>query len=92
MLDHPQLAPYFETGNTVFNERDILMADGSIERPDKVVLKDTGVTIIDYKTGVKDSRYKLQIEEYASAYLNMGYTIEHKIIVYINENIITEFI
>lgn len=92
VLNHPSLATYFKKGNKVFNEKDLLMADGTIERPDRVVLKDTGVTIIDYKTGGKDSRYQRQLEDYANAYLSMGYSVEDKIIVYINENIITEFI
>ncbi len=92
VLDHPQLAPYFKLGNTVFNERDILMAAGTVERPDRIVLKDKSVTIIDYKTGGKDSRYRMQLEEYANAYLSMGYSVANKIIVYINENIVTEFI
>lgn len=92
LLNHPELAPYFDTGNTIFNERDILMPDGTVERPDRVILKDKEVTIIDYKTGGKDSRYERQVEEYANAYLSMGYGVANKIIVYINENIVTEFI
>ncbi len=92
VLTHPELVPYFKAGNLIYNEKDILLADGTIERPDRVVVNPTGVTILDYKTGKKNSRYQEQIEAYANAYRSMGYNVENKIIVYINENIETEFI
>ena len=92
VLNHPKLVFYYKEGNIIYNEKDILLVDGTIERPDRVVVNDDGVTIIDYKTGKKNSRYQEQIETYANAYISMGYRVENKIIVYINENIVTEFI
>lgn len=92
VMTHPEIRSFFMEGNTIFNEKDILMADGTIARPDRVVIHDNQVTIIDYKTGSKSTKYRMQINAYANAYIRMGYKVENKIIVYINDNIITEFI
>ncbi|MFK7811463.1 MAG: UvrD-helicase domain-containing protein [Maribacter sp.] len=92
IVNHPKLLPYYEVGNTIKNERDIITKNGSILRPDRVVIKENRATIIDYKTGKRDIRYKDQIDSYATALLEMGHTIENKIIIYINEEIIPEFI
>ena len=92
IINHPQLASYYIEGNEIKNERDIITKNGSILRPDRVVIKNTNATIIDYKTGKRDIRYKDQIDSYANALEEMGYEIEKKIIIYINEEITPEFI
>lgn len=92
IIHHPKLKPYYEEGNTVKNERDIIMENGLFLRPDRVVIKDHRATIIDYKTGKKNPSHEQQLYEYASALETMGYPIEHKIIVYIDKNITPEFI
>ena len=48
---HKDLNQFYEKGIEVLNERDLLMADGTIQRPDRVVIKNNHATIIDYKTG-----------------------------------------
>ena len=92
IVDHPQLKMYYEEGNTVKNEIDIITKNGQIIRPDRVVIKDNSATIIDYKTGKTNSNYKEQVYDYADALIAMGYVIENRIIIYINDSIITDFI
>ncbi len=92
IITHPKLQSFYSHGNTIKNEKDIITKNGSIIRPDRVVIKDDKASIIDYKTGKADSRYKEQVYDYADALEEMGYTIEHKIIIYINEVITPEFI
>jgi ATP-dependent exoDNAse (exonuclease V) beta subunit len=92
VIEHKDLRDLFKTGTTVLNETDILMADGTIQRPDRVVIKNKEAYIIDYKTGAKNSKYKNQLNTYADAFLEMEYAVTHKIIVYINDNIDIEFI
>ncbi|MGB3149931.1 MAG: 3'-5' exonuclease, partial [Maribacter sp.] len=91
VITHSEISLFFKKGSIVLNEKDVLMADGTIVRPDRVIINNGNVTIIDYKTGNKSSRYQEQIDRYANAYNKMGYKVENKIIVYINENIVTEF-
>jgi hypothetical protein len=92
VVQHPQLKTLFEDGNVVWNEREIITANGPNLRPDRVVLKNDQIYIIDYKTGQKNEAYANQVETYAQAYILMGHSIAQKIIVYITDQIIVELI
>ena len=92
VIYHQDLNHFYETGFEVLNERDLLMANGTIQRPDRVVLKGNHATIIDYKTGERNAKYRNQLNTYAENFSNMGYIIDHKIIVYINTEIQLEYI
>lgn len=92
VVTHPKLISLFDEGNTVFNEKEILLQNGKRLIPDRVVLINDQASVIDYKTGRKNPKYKEQILSYSNALENMGYTIDKKIIVYIGTTIITEFI
>ncbi len=92
IIEHPKLAPYYKEGLEVKNERDIITENGKILRPDRIVIQDSKATIIDYKTGKQNPKYKEQLYSYADALKAMGYSIKNKIIIYINEAVIPEFI
>ena len=92
IVDHPVLSVHFQKGNLIKNEQDILTKNGKVLRPDRLVIKDNRATIIDYKTGKRNPAYQEQIYSYADALEAMGFEIENKIIVYINEDITPDFI
>ncbi|WP_245731301.1 UvrD-helicase domain-containing protein [Kriegella aquimaris] len=92
IIKHPELLPYYQEGNTILNEKDILTKTGSLLRPDRIVITENKATIIDYKTGKKNSKYQDQVYAYAAALETMGYFVENKIIVYIEDNVTPEFI
>lgn len=92
IANHPKLNSYFDKGNLIKNEQDILTKSGKVLRPDRIVIKDNSATIIDYKTGKRNPSYHEQIYSYADALVAMGYEIENKILVYINEEITLDFI
>ena len=57
-------------------------------KPDRIVItKDKKVYLLDYKTGVHNSKYKKQLEEYEVAIELMGFKVEKKTLVYIAEEI-----
>nr|WP_281502524.1 3'-5' exonuclease [Arenibacter sp. F20364] len=89
---HPQLMGYYTKGNLIRNEQDILTKNGKVLRPDRLVISDVKATIIDYKTGKRNPAYHEQIYSYADALEAMGYIIENKILIYINEDITLHFI
>ncbi|PCJ95318.1 MAG: ATP-dependent helicase [Flavobacteriaceae bacterium] len=91
IIRHPLLCQYYSGGIDVKNECDIITDQGEILRPDRVVIINNKATIIDYKTGKKNPVYKQQLHNYADALRMMGYDIEDKIIVYINDVILPEF-
>ncbi len=92
IINHSKLRIYFANGNIVKNEKAIITATGKIIRPDRVVINKDKATIIDYKTGKPNNAFKEQIYEYADALEKIGYTVENKILLYINEKITPEFI
>lgn len=92
IAEHPKLSVHFQKGNLIRNEQDILTNNGKVLRPDRLVIKDNRITIIDYKTGKRNPAYHEQLYSYADALEAMGYEIENKILVYINEDIIPDFI
>ena len=92
IVQHPSLKNYFQLDYEILNEKDIITDKGAVLRPDRVAIKNNKATIIDYKTGKKNSKFTEQLYSYADALEKMGYVIENKIIVYINEDIQLEFI
>lgn len=92
IMGNPRLKPYFRQGLEVRNECEILLESGAIIRPDRIVFDGKNATLIDYKTGKKEAHYAAQLLQYAHALELMAYSVENKIIVYINENVTPEFI
>jgi len=87
LTQHPMLEAYFTSAYKIFNEREIITANGVFLRPDRFVVKNNEVTIIDYKTGSFSETYKNQIKGYASAISEIGYEVKEKLLVFVNENV-----
>jgi len=92
IVSHPELSPFYTEGIDVKNEHTIISKNGVILRPDRLSFSGKNVSIIDYKTGKAGPSHKIQVLAYAEALNAMGFTVENKIIVYINEQITPEFI
>lgn len=59
----------------ILDERDIIASDGSLLRPDRVILrKDGGVDIVDYKFGAPKKSYLRQVRRYVDLYKELGYS------------------
>lgn len=73
-LADERVKPWFLPGTKVWAEREILQADGSFYRPDRVVETPDGVVVIDYKFGlVERPAYKKQVRTYMELIGEMGY-------------------
>lgn len=57
----------------VLNEVSLIDSDGQVYRPDRVILKEGAVTIVDYKFGEHENRYVRQLNRYADIWRRMGY-------------------
>lgn len=70
----------------IINERNLIdTSSGLVNRPDRVVIRDGRVDIIDYKTGREEDEYDKQLQRYAGSYRKRGYSDIHAYIWYINE-------
>ena len=78
---HPEWFP--ADGTEVLNETELIDTDGESYRPDRVLVKDGKVTVIDYKFGESNRRYRRQVARYADIYRRMGYSEITPIIWYV---------
>ncbi len=89
VVKNERLKHFFLENVVSKNEMEILTDDGTIIRPDRLVFNNEKVSVIDYKTGHESESHKFQLERYSDVLQKMGYEIEDKILVYINEEINT---
>lgn len=57
----------------ILNETSLIDSDGTVCRPDRVVIRDGHVVIIDYKFGEHRPIYERQMKKYAGIWNRMGY-------------------
>ncbi|MEG1617592.1 MAG: UvrD-helicase domain-containing protein [Bacteroidales bacterium] len=74
LVNAPAVHAWFAPEANVFNETEILIADGTFLRPDRVVMIDDTVIVIDYKFGKKEQKsYIRQVTGYMQQLYAMGY-------------------
>src|SRR5690606_41851061 len=84
---HPELTDFFNPEYKIFNERTLICQNATL-KPDKVVLKPNHqALLLDYKTGKKEEKYKLQLQNYANVLHDMGFVVTQKTLVYIGKEI-----
>ncbi len=86
IVGHPGLAPYFESGLLVYNERDLISENGLLLRPDRLVIRKDAAVVIDYKTGAAKAGHREQLSAYTRTVRALGYHPVEAILVYIAEN------
>ena len=75
VISNSDTADWFDGSWEVYPERPILLGQGQTRRPDRVMIKDEEVIIVDFKTGEKhDPSYQRQLKEYMRYFKQMGYT------------------
>lgn len=62
-----------ENPDRVLNEAELIDTSGNVSRPDRVVIADGKVSVIDFKFGEHHSRYERQVKGYAELWRRMGY-------------------
>ncbi|MGI6074349.1 MAG: UvrD-helicase domain-containing protein [Fermentimonas sp.] len=74
-LNIPEARDWYSGEYQVLNEIQILDSSRGVSRPDRVMIGDNKVIVVDYKFGEsEDSRYIRQVESYISTISNMGYS------------------
>lgn len=73
-LSIPIVSDWYSNEYRILNEVQILLPDGTFVRPDRVMIKDGEVIVIDYKFGEKENKkYQRQIKYYTAQIAKMGY-------------------
>lgn len=60
----PQVQSWFDSGYQALTEQGILLPGGGQRRPDRILLSEKEVLVIDFKTGVKRESHLSQVKEY----------------------------
>jgi ATP-dependent exoDNAse (exonuclease V) beta subunit len=90
LMGNDEIAALFDAPGELYTEAEILTADGSIYRPDRICIHENAALIIDFKTGKADPSHEEQILHYASLLREMGYSHCRCILLYLSEANITE--
>ena len=64
LLHHAEAGHWFSGSDPTFCEQEIIDNSGNSIRPDRVVVGDSMVTVIDYKTGIERPAHSAQVEGY----------------------------
>ena len=77
-LESPQVQEWFDGGWKLYNECSIIFTDdkGNMQtrRPDRVMMKNGRVVVVDFKFGKRNNSHRKQVHEYMELLKAMGYT------------------
>ncbi|MGL4293728.1 MAG: UvrD-helicase domain-containing protein [Bacteroidales bacterium] len=73
-LKNKQASSWFSKNARVMTETEILVKEGSFLRPDRVVVLEDKIIVVDYKFGNRENKgYMRQVEQYMNKLREMGY-------------------
>lgn len=88
-LSNPEVSDWYSGKYKTFNECSIIFPDkvGKLlqKRPDRVMISDDAVKIVDFKFGKPSPKYKAQIRFYSKLLLDMGYNNVEGFLWYVDE-------
>jgi len=86
LMKNEPVSGWFDGSWKVLNERDILRGANRKHRPDRVMMRNGEVVILDYKTGEQRDKDIHQVKEYAADIQRMGHVNIKAYIWYIEED------
>ena len=92
VLEVSEIKRFFDKDFSVKAERELILPDGNVLRPDRVIVKDNIATVIDFKTGRREKKHEEQIGKYVDILRNMNYKKVEGKIVYLAERIIVYYL
>jgi len=85
VITHPDLQKYYQPGLIIKNETELLLSNNKTIRPDRVIINNETLTIIDYKTGEEKGEDFNQLSSYKEAFLKIGYSSIETMLIYIGD-------
>jgi len=89
-LNHIDVLDWYSGKYKLFNECSIICSGPNgkhqIKRPDRVMLSDTCVKVVDFKFGKSSGKYRRQVEEYMILLRDMGYAGVEGYLWYVDED------
>lgn len=88
LLHQCKTMQWFSGRYEVKTECPLLMPDGSLLRPDRLMMELNKITILDYKTGEENEKHSEQLQNYAIALTAAGYEIAGSFIYYTQSSLL----
>lgn len=85
LKNHPLYNEIFLLDAEYFSEREIALPGEGVIRPDLLIIHESGIIIVDYKTGAFDTKHEHQVQQYSIALQNAGYKNVKGYLIYLNE-------
>lgn len=92
VVEHQDIADWFDARWQVFTEVPILLPGGELRRIDRVNLTPEETVIIDFKTGSKREKDKAQVREYQAILTEMGYGQVRGFLIYLTDLTVLEVV
>ncbi len=90
MLSSDKVREWFDGSYEVMTEATIIMPSGATRRPDRVMIRDNNVILVDYKFGEPSPGHRQQAASYRLLLGQMGYTRVKSWLWYVEKDIIEE--
>ncbi len=90
MLSSQKVKEWFDGSSAVRNEATIILPSGVARRPDRVMLKDDSITVLDFKFGEASPRHLHQAHGYRELLEKMGYKNVRAWLWYVEKDMIEE--
>jgi len=76
---------WFSGSYTIRTEAEVMLPDGSVLRPDRIMLSGGRAVVVDYKTGKPDPHHAMQVRKYMQCIGEAGFTETTGFLLYMNE-------
>lgn len=83
ILKVQEIADLFSKDFEVKAEHEIILPDGEVLRPDRVIIKNKQAIVIDFKSGLPHQKHEKQVTQYADVLRKMGYAPVSSKLVYL---------
>ena len=87
ILSNELIRQFFMPDNHIKTEAEILREDGHVYRPDRVIINENEITVLDFKTGKPKKEQEKQISLYGKLLNEMGYKKVKKYLVFVEPDV-----
>lgn len=90
ILTSEKIGDWFNGSRKVMTEASIILPTGAARRPDRIMIGDDEVTVVDYKFGEQSPRHRQQAATYRDLLTRMGFANVRSYLWYVMKEIIEE--
>jgi hypothetical protein len=87
VLAVPEIARFFGEKVYALTERELILPDGEVLRPDRIVIENNKASVVDFKTGKRMKKHEDQVGRYVNEIRKMDYDSVEGWLIYLNERV-----